>query len=470
MRVHAVRAACVGRGAGAGAVRGQALVLVLFLLVLGSAALIHLFNAGQLIGAKTRLVHVVDAAAYSGAVIQARALNFHAYVNRAQLAHQVAMAHLVTLASAAQFGDTQAQQVAQSNPPLGVIAAFFGVTHGTAYGESVGAVGRGPALASAFEAHDRTVHQVLMTAQRAVFNTLAQSRRDAIDAVVAANYDGPPPLADVLADSLPGALQWQSGAARESLRALAAQAVAPYGYLGPRNDIAHSLLPVSARCPWLRHELRRNGATRQLGLEGWEAADTQSWHALRSNQWIGCYFREYPMGRALAQAQGSSGDAGQDAPEETVPTDFSQEDFWRWATRQSSWNIFGGGSNPLGQAWASMQPVRLGGHGVPAYAGLSSGRDSMRFVLRLREAQARLPTTDGSSQVRAGVDRLRIGTHTAGGEMAAMAAAETYYVRPSARADGRGERANLFQPYWQARLVPIRQEERDLARGLQGLK
>ncbi|QEI07583.1 hypothetical protein FXN63_18370 [Pigmentiphaga aceris] len=470
---RATWAPAAGFPSGASAVRGQALVLVLFLLVLGSAVLIHLFNAGQLIGAKTRLVHVVDAAAYSGAVIQARALNFHAYVNRAQLAHQVAMAHLVTMASWARFGDTEALQLAQSNPPLGVITSFFGVAHGTAYAQSAGAVGQRPALARAFDAHDQTVHQVLMTAQRAVFNTLAQSRLDAIEAVVAANYDGTPPLADVLADTLPGTLRWQSGSARESLRAVAAQAVAPYDYLGPRNYIARSLLPVSARCPWLRHELRRNGATQQLGLEGWEATDTQSWHALRSNQWIGCYFREYPMGRALAQTTGNPLDVVEEIEgmvEDAVPTDFSQEDFWRWATRQSNWNIFGGSSNPLGQAWAFTEPVRLGGRGLPANAGLSSGRDSVRFVLRLREPQARLPTTDGSSRVKAGVDKLHIGTHTAGGDMAAMAAAETYYVRPAPRPDGRGERANLFQPYWQARLVPVRQEERVLARSLQGFK
>ena len=449
-------------------VRGQALVLVLFLLVLGAAALLQLFNAGQLIGAKTRMVHVVDAAAYSGAMVQARALNFHAYVNRAQLAHQVAMAHLVTLASWATFGDTEAGQLAQSNPPLGVIAAFFGVPHGAAYAQSAAATGRGGALAAAFDAHDQTVHQVLVTAQRAVFDTLAQHRRDAMDAVIAASYDGPPPVADVLADTLPGALRWQSGTARESLRALAAQAVAPYDFLRPRNHIAYGLLPTEARCPWLRHELRRNGATRQLGLEGWEAADTQSWHALRSNQWIGCYFREYPMGRALAQAQGSSAGAGE--PEDSAPTDFSQEDFWRWATRQTDWNIFGGTRNPLGEAWASMAPVRLGGHGVPANATLASGRDSLRFVLRIRQPQAQLPTTDGNSRIKAGGDRLTVPTHTAGGEMAAMAAAETFYARPAPRPDGQSERANLFQPYWQARLAPVHDEERAYARTLQGVR
>jgi hypothetical protein len=174
------------------------------------------------------------------------------------------------------------------------------------------------------------------------------------------------------------------------------------------------------------------------------------------------------MGRALAQARGTSADAGGDA--ESVPTDFSQEDFWRWATRQTGWNIFGGSDNPLGQAWAGMAPVRLGGHGVPATADLSHGREALRFVLRIRQPQAQLPTTDGSSQVRIAGGRLRIPTHTAAGEMAAMAAAETYYARPVARPDGGIERANLFQPYWQARLVPVRDDERAQARALQGVR
>lgn len=79
--------------------RGQALVLGLFLVMLLAVALIYQFGVGQVVGRKARLIHAADAAAYSGALVQARALNMQAYINLTQTAHQVAMAHLVTLGS-----------------------------------------------------------------------------------------------------------------------------------------------------------------------------------------------------------------------------------------------------------------------------------------------------------------------------------------------------------------------------------
>jgi hypothetical protein len=38
-------------------------------------------------------------------------------------------------------------------------------------------------------------------------------------------------------------------------------------------------------------------------------------------------------------------------------------------------------------------------------------------------------------------------------------AAETYFLRPEQRADGRGELATLFRPYWQARLSAVKSQE-----------
>jgi len=34
-------------------------------------------------------------------------------------------------------------------------------------------------------------------------------------------------------------------------------------------------------------------------------------------------------------------------------------------------------------------------------------------------------------------------------------AAQTYFARPEPRADGQAELANLFHPYWQARLAAL---------------
>ncbi|KAG0766153.1 hypothetical protein G6F22_017889 [Rhizopus arrhizus] len=81
---------------------GQALVLGMLIVAVAATSLVVLYNLGQTVEGRVRLTHAADAAAYSGALEQARALNAIAYVNRTQIAHQVAMAHLVTLAASAQ--------------------------------------------------------------------------------------------------------------------------------------------------------------------------------------------------------------------------------------------------------------------------------------------------------------------------------------------------------------------------------
>ena len=73
---------------------GEALVAGLVLLAGAVAALVAMHRLGRIIEQRVRLTHAVDAAAYSGALLQARHLNAIAYANRSQIAHQVAMAHL----------------------------------------------------------------------------------------------------------------------------------------------------------------------------------------------------------------------------------------------------------------------------------------------------------------------------------------------------------------------------------------
>ena len=79
--------------------KGQALPLGLALLMAGVLFGIVLFNTGQLASEKSRLANTADAAAYSGLIWQARALNFQAYTNRAMVANQVSIGQMVSLAS-----------------------------------------------------------------------------------------------------------------------------------------------------------------------------------------------------------------------------------------------------------------------------------------------------------------------------------------------------------------------------------
>ncbi len=79
--------------------RGQSLPVVLMLLSLGAAGLVLFYNVGQQTIAKSRVVNAADAAAYSGAAWTAQRLNFMAYTNRAMVANHVAVGHLISFTS-----------------------------------------------------------------------------------------------------------------------------------------------------------------------------------------------------------------------------------------------------------------------------------------------------------------------------------------------------------------------------------
>lgn len=79
--------------------QGQVLAYGLAALLIGAAALVLLYNAGQTSTEKTRTVNAADAAAFSGGIWVARQLNFMAYTNRAMVANHVAVGHFVSYMS-----------------------------------------------------------------------------------------------------------------------------------------------------------------------------------------------------------------------------------------------------------------------------------------------------------------------------------------------------------------------------------
>ncbi|MDS1141800.1 hypothetical protein RE432_15265 [Pusillimonas sp. SM2304] len=418
--------------------QGQALVLGMLLAGAAMVVLIRYFAVGQVIGAKARQLHALDAAAYSGALIQARALNMLAYINRAHVGHQLAMAHLVTLGSWASLGGAQAGQWAAGNPPAHLIAMLFGPEHGAAYRAAGKASGFGglsmpqAELARAYGGHDDVVRNVLNTVQDVIVSGLPEARRQAMQAVLARNYPkhaaGPGGFdLQVDDDNWPGYVQRHSG--QGELRSLVQAVTRHYGFLGPRNTTASNNWVVDGRCPGLRHQLRRRGTT-ELDAQGrWQSIDTQSFHALRSNRWIGCYYREYAMGwgwipSALTQ---TIGQPHVDDP----PADFAAQDFWRWVKEATDWDITSDSANPLANSRAVSSRRRWQGGGLPTYFDVPAGQYGrpLGFAVRLRQ-----PGPDGLT-------------------VTARSAAETFFSRPEARSDGRREQDNLFHPYWQARLA-----------------
>ena len=78
---------------------GQILPLAVICLFIASLLYYYAVSSGHLVDEKIRITNAADAAAYSAATVEARALNFSAYANRAIIANQVALAQALSLAS-----------------------------------------------------------------------------------------------------------------------------------------------------------------------------------------------------------------------------------------------------------------------------------------------------------------------------------------------------------------------------------
>lgn len=417
--------------------QGQVLVFGMLLVALLGLAWMRYFATGQVLAAKTRLVHGLDAAAYSGALTQARTLNFLSYLNRAQLAHQLAMAHLLTLGSWAHYGGTQAERLAQGNPPAYLIGMLFGADQGRAYLAASTAVGlRMQAgstgeLGRAFAAHESFIHGALRDLSETLVRGLPQARLDAMRAVLAAHY--PERSAGELqpvvsADRWPALLRWH--VPDVALFSLVRDVARLYPFLEPRNHTARNAWMVEPRCPGMRHELRRRGTTVLDESGRWQAGDTESFHAVRSNQWIGCYYREYAMGWAWMPAQ--PGQAASADQVEGAPPDFSEQDFWRWVRSSAGWDLVGGQANPLAESYAMRDRQTWQSRGLAGYPDVTPAmgdQAASSFVVELD-----LTSADGQ--------RIR-----------ARSAAESLFSRPERRTDSLDEAPNLFHPYWHARLA-----------------
>lgn len=78
---------------------GQAIVLVLLLSVVGVLGAVMLVSTGVLTSDKMQLQNAADATAYSISVLEARDLNYGAYMNRAMVANEVGIGQMVSLYS-----------------------------------------------------------------------------------------------------------------------------------------------------------------------------------------------------------------------------------------------------------------------------------------------------------------------------------------------------------------------------------
>ncbi len=112
---------------------GAALLLGIALLALIALAWRERASLSQLFMAQQTLNQATAAAVLTAAQFHARRLNAHAFLNRTMVAHRVAMAHLITIASAEKMRIEMSRQATRNNPPVFLIGLIFGQQHAAAY-------------------------------------------------------------------------------------------------------------------------------------------------------------------------------------------------------------------------------------------------------------------------------------------------------------------------------------------------
>lgn len=291
---------------------GQAMMagLVIVLALLGAASLSY--QIGHAIKEKSLLMVASDAAAFSVAQEHSSVLNTLAYLNRAQIAHQVALAHLVTLASAERFRQKQSSQSMVHNPPAALIGMMFGPQHAAAYVASnagnAGAYMLPEKIMLAYRWHDQTVHELIQRSQHALLMEWEKRRDQVFEEALYKNLSDssyrqvktsgmssfqtdPKRFATLLknmgvqwkvtADETKQKVMIQDGQHDTWIQMLSA-VVKTQSYLDDRHYSVRNKWVIHPRCPWRRHVLRRQGQTRMTENGTWSAQDTLSFHAVRS--------------------------------------------------------------------------------------------------------------------------------------------------------------------------------------------
>lgn len=462
----------------AGKQKGQAFPIGLAFIAFSVLLIVVLFNSGVLISEKTKLSNTADAAAYSGLVWQARALNFNSYTNRAMVANQVSIAQLVSINSWTQYGNIVTRN---ANSTIGLIPplrVFTEAIHGvmTEINEIVNMVAD-----IAIPVIDGVL-QVLSQTQRAVYMATFAITPAVVNEVVRAND----PNFDVetvyaIASMAENALEWRNFLTRYD----------DEGGLLRKADIINRSRDRFTRdrgwdvgkfylAPTQRVELIKEGTTQLIYNPrseewAWMGKDTQSLHVENFRcSWRGCRWRhrETPIGWGAAYS-----------PEEERCRRVRRRNHEAGFRYQNDCHRFRR-HNRRAERLANNEQVDVGDYGgVQAYYDLTDlsaeNRDpriNLRIEVQMRDDDLRTSTNIGLASTTApnrdttnnglGQGVFWADDEVAADSMAAISMGELFFERPTyesryqLRVRGRvqHEYGSLYNPYWQVRLIETPRE------------
>ena len=445
---------------------GQALPLGLALTLFGALSAIVLFNTGQTAIDKTKLANTADAAAYSGLIWQARALNFQSYTNRAMVANQVSMAQAVSLRSWLSYSQTTTQNIGAvlgGVPFVNVIANSMARTMN--YAEQI----ISPVTVGLFDVVN-LINGILSKAQTAMYLSSFAATPEVIKQVVEANdtrfttdtaftvggvglnLHSWQQFTEQYLPSDQTAMDERTDVIQRSMD----------GFSRSRNwDFFSRYLPIF---PMVSIRVERRGKTELIkvnALDGaqweWKAKDSLSLQTKIWRPFLGTKRIEVPIGWGEAYANGVNGGSIEPC---------SSPDPWAFS--------FGGcpewlGNNRYGEHLADAAQIKISSSyaGIRAFRALSTdSRDEVdpRLVLRVEVAMP-VEAINSSTRYVSG-NRFAASIKSPGALLSSVSLAEVFYQRPDVPLSATVEAANAYNPYWGVRLKHVPDPERLVALSL----
>jgi hypothetical protein len=391
--------------------RGQIAPVALFGVLITSAVLVVMFNTGQKVTERSQVANAADAAAYSGAVWTARHLNFMAYANRAMIANHAAVGHFISYVSWVRYINDSLQAIDRVTQWIPYVGQYVDLA------EQISAQVRDATEQSA----QITVPALdawnanLRAAQAEAQASLAVSNLQNLMSQTARTYDEHIEINDSDAMSrMPDELRALFEA--QMIAQLAAVPTFVQRYAAGRDSNAMQQL-VNA-------SLRTN-----VDLQRWISGE-RGW---RENL-LAAQLRKRGSTSLSQTANGS---------------DWRAEDQLQYRTRSlfgwRSWRRIGDRVSS-----ASAREFDSDYAGVPSYYNVARqpGDSSLRIAVIATKSQSHVATAD--------LLRMSSPAHP----LAVAAVARVEFRRPRGTAfasigERRHEYANLFNPFWEAKLAPV---------------
>jgi hypothetical protein len=390
--------------------RGQIAPVALFGVLISSAVLVVMFNTGQKVTERSMVANAADAAAYSGAVWTARHLNFIAYSNRAMIANHVAVGHYVSYVSWVRYINDSLEAIDRVTQWIPYVGEYVDMAQQISTQVRDATEQSAEIAIPALDAWNENIRAAQAEAHASLaFHNLqslmAQTGR-AYDPNILINDDSAlSRMSEELRTLLEAQLMTQSAAVPTFIQRYSA---------GHDGNSMQQLVTTSLRA--------------SADLQHWIAGE-RGW---RENL-LAVQLRKRGA-TALSQSENRA--------------DWRAEDQLQYRTR----GVFGWhGWRRIGDrvSTASAREFDSDYGGVPAYYNVAGqpGDASLRITAIATKAQTRVATADLLSMTSSELP------------LAVLAAARVEFRRPHGSAftslgERRHEYANLFNPFWEARLAP----------------